>query len=100
MRSSGNSFQSIRQNQGECQANGTPMSERWHQDDALTVRENATGEPADGPAEKVLAQRELHDVIAWARVRQQSMPGFTFHLCSCHPLDGLTQVASYSPPFE
>ena len=51
------------------------MGERWHQDDALPVRESSTGEPADGAVEKILVLIELHDVIAWAGFRHHSIPG-------------------------
>jgi hypothetical protein len=47
----------------EAWANGVPVGERWHQDDALAVRESSTGEPADGPVEKILVLIQLHDVL-------------------------------------
>jgi hypothetical protein len=60
------------------------MGERWYEDDALSVRESAAGESADGAAEKILVLIELHDVVARAGVRQQSIPGLRlclgFHL--------------------
>src|SRR5215207_8722243 len=62
----------------EAWANGVPVGERWHQDDALSVRESSTGEPADGAVEKILVLIELHDVIAWGGVRHHSIPGLTF----------------------
>jgi hypothetical protein len=55
---------------------------RWHQYDALSVRESSAGEPADGAVEKSLVLIELHDVIAWGGVRHHSIPGpikFTVH---------------------
>src|SRR5262249_32480682 len=62
----------------EAWADGIPVGERWHQDDALSVRESSAGEPADGAFEKILVLIELHDVIAWGSVRHNSIPGFTF----------------------
>ena len=54
------------------------MGERWRHYNALSVRESPTGEPADRTVEKILILIELHDVIAWAGLRQQSIPDLTF----------------------
>ena len=54
------------------------VGERWHQYDALPVREGSADEPADGAVEKILVLIELHDVIAWGGVRHHSIPGLTF----------------------
>jgi hypothetical protein len=60
------------------------MGERWYEDDALSIRESAAGESADGAAEKILVLVELHDVIARPSVRQESIPwlrlSLGFHL--------------------
>jgi len=56
------------------------VGERWYQYDALSVRESSTGEPADGAVEKILVLIELHDVIAWDGVRQDSIPSLRFPL--------------------
>src|SRR5207245_7359790 len=61
----------------EAWAKGVPVGERWHQDDALSVRESSAGEPADGAVEKILVLIELHDVVAWGGVRHHSIPGLT-----------------------
>src|SRR5262249_37037114 len=62
----------------EARANGVPVRQRWHQDDALSIRESSTSEPADCAVEEILVLIELHDVIAWGGVRHHSIPGLTF----------------------
>ena len=54
------------------------VGERWHQYDALSVRDSSAGEPADSAVEKIIVLIELHDVIARGRVRHHSIPGLTF----------------------
>src|SRR5215470_5699743 len=62
----------------EAWADAVPVVERWHEYDALSVRQSSAGEAADGPVEKILVLIELHDVIAWAGARHHSIPGLTF----------------------
>ena len=54
------------------------VGERWHQYDALSVRDSSAGEPADSAVEKIIVLIELHDVIAGGGVRHHSIPGLTF----------------------
>ena len=61
----------------EAWANGIPVGKRWHQYDALSVRDSGTGEPTDGAIEKVLVLIELHDVIARRGICKKSIPRFT-----------------------
>src|SRR5262244_3224452 len=61
----------------EALARCVPVGERRHQDDALSVRETSTNEPADGAVEKILVLIELHDVIAWDGVHHDSIPSLT-----------------------
>src|SRR5437899_2636956 len=56
-------------------ANGLPVGERGHQDDAFTVRESSTGEAADRAIEKILVLIELHDVIARGGISDHWIPG-------------------------
>src|SRR4029453_8810581 len=53
-----------------------PVWGRRHEDDALSVRETSTDEPAHSAVEKRLLLVELHNVIARARVCHQLIPGF------------------------
>src|SRR5215470_15820565 len=62
----------------EAWADAVPVVERWHEYDALSVRQSSAGEAADGPVEKILILIELHDVVAWGSVRHHSIPGLTF----------------------
>src|SRR5712664_1645621 len=62
----------------EAWAEGIPVGDRRHQDDAFSVRETSAGKPADGAAEKILVLIELHDVIAGGGVGHHSIPGLTF----------------------
>src|SRR5438876_784266 len=61
----------------EAWAKGVPVSERWHEYHALSVRDSSTGEPADGAVEKILVLIQLHDVIAWGGVHHHSIPRLT-----------------------
>src|SRR5205807_5309540 len=45
----------------EAWTNGVPVSERWHEDDALAICESSASEAADGAVEKILILIELHD---------------------------------------
>ena len=58
----------------QARAEGIPVGERRHQDDALAVGERGSGEATDGAIEKVLVLVELHDVIARCRVGQKTAP--------------------------
>ena len=58
----------------EAWAKRVPMAERWHQNDALAVRESSTGEPANGAVEKILVLIQLHDVLARGGFRHHSIP--------------------------
>lgn len=49
------------------------MSERWHEYDALTVRESSAGKSTDCPVEKIAVLMELHDVIARRCGREPTM---------------------------
>jgi len=67
---------------------------RWQQYDALSVRERSTGEPADGGVEKIRGLIELHDVIAWGGVRDQSIPDptkLTVHVI-VSGMSGISQI--------
>jgi hypothetical protein len=59
------------------------VGDRWHQYDALSIRDSSTGEPADGAVEKILVLIELHDVIAWSGVREHSIPDLRLADASC-----------------
>jgi hypothetical protein len=62
----------------ETWADAVPVGERWHQYDALSIRESSAREPADRAVEKILVLIELHNVIAWSGVRHHLIPGLTF----------------------
>ena len=77
-----------------------PMRKRRHQDDALSVRESSTDEPADGAVEKILLLVELHDVIARPRVCQQLIPGLNLRhavLRESHPPRVCARVPQPTP---
>jgi hypothetical protein len=47
----------------ETRSEGVPVSERRHQDEALSVREGSAGESTYGAVEKILVLIQLHDVL-------------------------------------